>query len=66
MAPDTSPARLAEIDNAALAAEDLARDGRTDRVCLACGGQLVLERVGTSYRMRCTREDRVIYTSRGI
>ena len=52
--------------NAEDAAEDLGRYGRTDRVCLACGGALSVERVGSSYRVLCLTEGRVLLTSRGL
>ncbi len=65
-APDLTPEELVEIDNAEAAAEELARNGRTDRRCLVCSGELVVERAGASYLVRCTKENRVIITSRGI
>jgi hypothetical protein len=58
--------RIAEIENAHLAARDLARDGNTDRRCLTCGGELVVEEHGTSYLVRCKQEGRVVSTARGI
>jgi hypothetical protein len=61
-----TPARIAEVENAQRAAEDLARRGETDLRCLICGGELVVEEVGTSYLVRCKPENRVISTSRGI
>ena len=64
--PSLTPDELAEIDNANAAAEELARHGRTDRRCLVCSGELVVEHVGASYLVRCTKENRVILTSRGI
>lgn len=57
---------LAEVDNAELAVEELARDGHTSRKCLRCGGHLSLERIGGSYQVRCGQEGRVILTSRGL
>lgn len=66
MVTDPTPEMLAEIDNAELAAEELARDGRTSRKCLRCGGPLVVEHVGASYLVRCKQEGRVILTSRGL
>jgi phosphoribosyl-dephospho-CoA transferase len=59
-------ARLAEIDNADAAAEDLARHGRTDRRCLVCAGEFVVEECGAAYRVRCKNENRVILAARGI
>jgi hypothetical protein len=61
-----TPERLAEIDNADRASEELAYHGKTDVRCLACGGELVVEMFGSSYLVRCKQENRVITTSRGI
>ena len=61
-----TPERLAEIENAHGAAAGIARHGRTDLRCLVCGGDLVVEDVGTSYMVHCTKENRVIATARGI
>jgi hypothetical protein len=61
-----TPQELAEIENALAAAEQIERNGRTDLRCIVCAGELVVERVGASYLVRCTKEDRVIFTSRGI
>lgn len=58
--------RLAEIENAERAAEELSEDARTDRRCLVCSGDLVVEKAGASYIVRCMNENRVITTSRGI
>lgn len=66
MGTDSTTETLAEVDNAELAAEELARDGHTARKCLRCGGSLALERVGASYLVRCQQEDRVLLTSRGL
>jgi hypothetical protein len=49
MVTDPTPEMLAEIDNAELAAEDLARDGRTSRKCPRCSGSLIIEQAGASY-----------------
>lgn len=64
--PPRTPEQVAETDNALDAAEDIARNGRTDRRCLACSGDLIVEHVGASYLVRCAKEGRVILTSRGI
>lgn len=56
----------AEVELALAAAEEIARSGRTERRCLACGGELVMDRMGASYAVRCKAEDRVLLTSRGI
>jgi hypothetical protein len=61
-----TPEVLAEVENAERAAEELARSGKTKIRCLTCGGELVVEEVGSSYLVRCTKENRVISTSRGI
>ena len=66
MDTDPTPEGLAEVDNAEFAAEDIARNGHTTRRCLRCGGDLVMERVGASYVVRCKQENRVVLTSRGI
>jgi hemin uptake protein HemP len=66
MDTDPTPEVLEEVDNAELAAEDIARDSRTTRRCLRCGGELVVERAGASYLVRCKQEGRVLLTSRGI
>ena len=66
MDTDLSPEVLAEVDNAELAAEDIARDSRTTRRCLRCGGELIVERAGASYLVRCKQKGRVLLTSRGI
>jgi hypothetical protein len=58
--------RRAEIHNAEAAAEELAKSGHTDRRCLVCSGDLVVEEIGASYLVRCKNENRVITTSRGI
>jgi hypothetical protein len=60
------PDEMAEVESALAAAEDIARDGQTERRCLACGGALAVENVGASYLVRCTKEDRVLLSSRGI
>lgn len=64
--PARTPEQVAETDNALNAAEDIAQKGRTDLRCLACSGELIVEHVGTSYLVRCEKENRVILTSRGI
>jgi hypothetical protein len=64
--PPLTPEELAEIDNAQVAAEELDRDGQTNRRCLVCSGPLVVEDVGASYLVRCGTENRIIVTSRGI
>jgi len=64
--PNLSPEELAELDNAEQAASELARDGRTDRRCLKCGGTLVYEHLGSGYRVLCKEEKRVIFNVRGI
>ena len=64
--PPLTPDRVAEIDNAQSAAEEIGRDGQTSRRCLVCSGRLVLEEIGASYLVRCEKENRVIVTSRGI
>ena len=61
-----SPEEVAEIDNAVLAAEDFARDGHTNRRCLRCGGDLVMDEVGSSYAILCRQEGREIFASRGL
>jgi hypothetical protein len=66
MAIDPTPETLAEVDNADLAAEEIARDGRTTRRCLRCGGELILDRVRGGYTVRCKAEDRVVLTARGL
>jgi hypothetical protein len=66
MAIDPTPERLAEVDNADLAAEEIARDGHTTRRCLRCGGELMLERVRGGYTVRCKAENRVVLTARGV
>ena len=63
---EPTPERIAEIENAHLAARDFARDGGTARRCLVCGGELVVEEHGASYLVRCKQEDRVVSTARGI
>jgi hypothetical protein len=64
--PARSPAEVAETENALDAAEDIARRGRTDRRCLVCSGELIVEHIGASYLVRCQKENRAIVTSRGI
>ena len=66
MDTNSPPEGLAEVENAELAAEELARDGHTLRRCLRCGGDLVMERAGASYVIRCKQEHRVLLTSRGL
>ena len=66
MAIDPTPETIAEVDNADLAAEDLARHGHTKRRCLRCGGELLLERVRGGYMVRCNAENRVVLTARGL
>lgn len=61
-----TPEKLAEIDNADRAAEELAYYGETEVRCLVCSGELVVETIGSSYLVRCKQENRVITTSRGI
>jgi hypothetical protein len=61
-----TPERVAEFENAQVAAEDITRRGETDRRCLTCGGELVMEEHGTSYLIRCKKEDRIISKLRGI
>jgi hypothetical protein len=61
-----TPERIAEIDNAERAAEELAYYGQTEVRCLICGGELEVEEIGSSYLVRCKQENRVISTSRGI
>jgi hypothetical protein len=63
---ELTPERLAEIENAERAAEELDRFGRTSRRCLVCSGELVVEDKGASYLVRCKSENRIITTSRGI
>jgi hypothetical protein len=63
---ELTPEQIAEIDNADRAAEELAYYGRTEVRCLVCGGELVVEELGSSYLVRCKQENRVITTSRGI
>jgi hypothetical protein len=53
--PKPTLARIAEVENAQRAAEDLARRGETDLRCLICGGELVVEEVGTSYLVPSSR-----------
>lgn len=64
--PPLTPERVAEIENARSAAEEIGRDGTTNRRCLVCSGPLVLEETGSSYLVRCEKENRVIVTARGI
>jgi hypothetical protein len=64
--PPLTPEQTAEIENAQSAAEEIARDGHTNRRCLVCSGPLLLEEVGASYLVRCEMEKRIIVTSRGI
>ena len=64
--PPLTPERVAEIENADRAAEEIERDGQTSRRCLVCSGPLVVEDIGASYVVRCEKENRVILTSRGI
>lgn len=66
MVTEPTPERLAEIRNAKRAAEELARHGTTERRCLSCGGELVVEDIGNSYVVRCRKEDRIVATSRGL
>lgn len=66
MAIDPSPEQIAEAENADLAAEELATYGETSRRCLQCDGELLLERVGGSYLVRCKVENRVVLTARGL
>ena len=66
MATDSTPEVFVEVDNAELAAEEIARDGHTARRCLRCGGELILEPIGASYLVRCKHENRVVFTSRGL
>lgn len=68
MATDSppTPETLAEVDNADLAAEELARDGHTKLRCLRCGGELLLERVSGGYTVRCKAENRIVLTARGL
>jgi hypothetical protein len=66
MVIEPAPEMLAEVDNADEAAEDLARDGHTERRCLRCGGELLLERVRGGYTVRCAAENRVVLTARGL
>ena len=66
MAIDPTPETIAEADNADLAAEDLVRDGHTNRRCLRCGGELLLERVRGGYTVRCSAENRIVLTARGL
>ena len=64
--PPLTPEEVAESDNAISAAEEIGRDGHTNRRCLVCSGELIVEHVGTSYLVRCTKENRVVVASRGI
>jgi hemin uptake protein HemP len=66
MGTDLTLEAPAEVNNAELAAEDVARDSRTTRRCLRCGGELIVERAGASYLVRCKQEGRVLLTSRGV
>lgn len=66
MVTEPTPEQIAEIENAELAAEELARFGSTQLRCLSCGGELVVEDVGSSYKVICRGEQRIISTSRGI
>jgi hypothetical protein len=66
MAIDPSPEEIAEAENADLAAEDLAFNRETTRRCLRCNGELLLERMGGSYLIRCKNENRVVLTARGL
>lgn len=66
MRGDPSHEVIAEVDNAELAAEELARNGRTSRKCLRCSGPLAVEYLGASYVVRCEHEGRVIFASRGL
>ena len=60
------PDEIAEAENADLAAEELALYGETSRRCLRCGSELLLERIGGSYLVRCKAENRVVLTARGL
>jgi hypothetical protein len=64
--PPLTPERVAEIENADRAAEEIERDGQTSRRCLVCSGPLVVEDIATSYVVRCEKENRIVFTSRGI
>jgi hypothetical protein len=61
-----TPERLTEIENAERAAEESDRLGRTNRRCLVCSGELIVEDKGASYLVRCKSENRIVTTSRGI
>jgi hypothetical protein len=66
MAINPSLDEIAEAENAVLASEDLALYGATSRRCLRCDGELLLERIGGSYLVKCKAEDRVVLTARGL
>jgi hypothetical protein len=66
MDTEPTPERIAEIENAERAAEEIERYGVTELRCLACGGELAIENAGSSYRVVCRMEKRVLSTSRGI
>lgn len=54
-----------EEENAELAFEEFEQAGSTARRCLRCGGRLLCEDWGNSYRIRCENGDYQL-TSRGI
>lgn len=46
--------------------EELAKEGKTDKKCPRCGNDIILERLGSSYSIRCKNEDCIGLVYRGI
>ena len=47
-------------------AEEIGRFNKTDKTCLVCGGEFLLQCIGSSYVLQCETDNCLKLTSRGI
>jgi hypothetical protein len=58
--------REREIDHLNSAVEDVMEKGSTQRRCLRCGGELVVELLASGCVVWCRSEGTTLYTLRGL
>jgi len=66
MAIKKNPMTIEEIDIIGDAATDYGDKGKTDKKCPRCGNDIILERFGSSYEVKCKTPDCICGTFRGI
>ncbi|WP_438447889.1 hypothetical protein [Gorillibacterium sp. sgz5001074] len=56
----------AELENVNKATEELDKTGDTSRKCLRCNGKLIYIRNGNSYKVKCTTDNCLCLSFRGL